>query len=154
MQHKYWLEKDSNLKTAIENDLGITGLDAEELFKSFSKEFNTDMSDLDFDKYFAYEGKEMDSFKGILVAPVAISGLLLLFIFFLIQCVVGLIILFFDKQKAKKIFGFSLTGTWGLYSRRRWPNKHPENTFNLGDLVASAVAGRFVKREKIHFKLI
>ncbi|WP_133273002.1 DUF1493 family protein [Hymenobacter radiodurans] len=154
MQVEYWLEADSGLRTAIEDDLGITGLDAEELLKAFSKQFDTDLTDLNFDQYFASEGMEINSLKGVLLAPIAIAFCALLLVWFFVQCLLSLLALPFDKQEARKVFEFSLIGKWGLYSRRRWPNTHPETTFNIGDLVASAAAGHFVKRERVRFVLV
>ena len=102
MQNEYWLEEDSGLKTSIENDLGITGLDAEELLKAFSKQFNTDLNNLNFGQYFAYEGQDINSFKGILLAPLTIVFCALLLICFFVQCLLSVLVLLFDKQKAKK----------------------------------------------------
>ncbi len=153
VQDKYWLEQDSTLKTSIEDDLGITGIDAEELLNAFSELFNVDLCNFDFDEYFAYEGKAINNPIDILLTPLAVMAMALLLVAFFAQCLLSLAILPLNKRKAKEVLDFSLTSQWGIYSRRRWPNKNPERTFNIGDLVASAVAKRFVKREQIRFVL-
>ena len=44
-----------NRDTLIENDLGVTGDDAEDLIQAFSKKFKVDISKFDFSKYFYSE---------------------------------------------------------------------------------------------------
>lgn len=41
-----------SLETSIEDDLGVTGDDAEELIIEFSSRYNVDISSFDFTKYF------------------------------------------------------------------------------------------------------
>ncbi len=48
------LEKIS-LETRLAEDLGIDGDDALEFFENFSQEFQVDLSNFQFDKYFGYE---------------------------------------------------------------------------------------------------
>ncbi len=43
-------------ETTLEGDLKITGQDAYDFIESFSKEFNVDIKDLNWSKYFAGEG--------------------------------------------------------------------------------------------------
>lgn len=40
------------LSTQIEDDLGVTGVDAEQLIKSISKKFGVDISEFNYEKYF------------------------------------------------------------------------------------------------------
>jgi acyl carrier protein len=64
---KYWSVSANNLSkdTRLEDDLGITGDDAVELFDKFSKEFHIDISDLDLRKYFESEGVGLINFSRI-----------------------------------------------------------------------------------------
>jgi acyl carrier protein len=40
------------METSIENDLGVTGDDGEDLIIEFSKKYNVDINNFDFTKYF------------------------------------------------------------------------------------------------------
>jgi hypothetical protein len=42
--------------TDIEKDLGVTGIDAEEFMRNFQREFEVDLSNFRFDRYFGGEG--------------------------------------------------------------------------------------------------
>lgn len=49
-------------ETDIENDLGLTGNDAEEFIADFSEKFKVDISEFDFKSYFLAEGIDFSSF--------------------------------------------------------------------------------------------
>ncbi len=42
--------------TSVEDDMGITGMDAVDFINDYAKEFNVDISEFDFTKYFYAEG--------------------------------------------------------------------------------------------------
>lgn len=62
---KYWSVPVNRLsqETKLEDDLGITGDDAVDFFDKFSKEFNIDLSALDFRRYFESEGVGLINFS-------------------------------------------------------------------------------------------
>ncbi len=54
---KVWHQEKSSLSenTRLQHDLGLDGTDAEEFMEAFSKEFNVDMSEFEFDSHFGPE---------------------------------------------------------------------------------------------------
>ena len=53
----YWDTKSGlTRETRISEDLRIEGDDADQLMQEFSSEFNVDLSDFEFEKYFMHEG--------------------------------------------------------------------------------------------------
>lgn len=58
------------METSIENDLGITGDDGEDLIMEFSKKYNVDIKNFYFEKYFYPEPSVSSSAKEIKVLTV------------------------------------------------------------------------------------
>jgi len=55
----FWKDKSViNKNTELEEDLGITGDDADEFLYDYSKKFNVDMSDFVINDYFLAEGED------------------------------------------------------------------------------------------------
>src|SRR4051794_19964564 len=54
---EFWLEEICDLRcdTRLEEDLGMTGLDASEFLEAFSAEFEVDLAGLEFHKHFGPE---------------------------------------------------------------------------------------------------
>lgn len=61
--------------TLIENDLRVTGDDAEELIVAFSKKYNVDVSQFLFTKYFYNEAELFVFFSSKTIAPFTIGHL-------------------------------------------------------------------------------
>ena len=152
VQKNYWWEDDTTLKTALEDDLGITGDDAVRLLVNFGEEFRINWDGTDFTCYINLEDPE-NTIKGSLIAFVLFPLLLLLLSFYLNQLLLALLVWPFSQEQAKWLVAFSLHKE---ISNRFWPQpvRSSEATFNVGDLVASVAAGRFVKRERVRFVLI
>jgi hypothetical protein len=49
-------ENKLNANTRISEDLGLEGDDADDFMQAFSKKFNVDLANFNFDEYFASEG--------------------------------------------------------------------------------------------------
>ena len=149
VQKNYWWEADTTLKTALENDLGITGDDAVELLVQVEKEFRVDWQGLNFTHYFTPEGANGYTVAVLLGLPILAMQLT----FFAGQLLLALLVWPFSTEQAKWLVAFSLHKE---ISSRFWPQpvRLPEETFNVGDLVASVAAGRFVKREQVRFVLV
>lgn len=142
---EYWWEDDSNLKTHIEDDLGITGDDAAELMQKFSKKFNVDLTGFDFMKSFDPEGVDL-SFL-LLIPPLLIALLVALVKYSLI----ALAYIFSYKLyrrlrtfKARSIFEGAI----------KMLQREGRETLTIGDLVASAACGKFKLRREVQFKLV
>ena len=149
VQKNYWWEDDTTLNTALEDDLGITGDDAVELLVQAEEKFGVDWQGLNFTQYFTSEGADMNLIK----IWFNLSLLALLLTFFSGQLLLALLVWPFSTEQAKWLVAFSLHKE---ISNRFWPQpvRLPEETFNVGDLVASVAAGRFVKRERVRFVLV
>jgi hypothetical protein len=63
-----------NKNTLIEDELGITGDDGIELIFNYSKQFNVDVTDFKFDKYFHPEPGVFNTFKKTIL-PIRINDL-------------------------------------------------------------------------------
>jgi acyl carrier protein len=48
--------KKLTLNTSVEKDMGLSGLDAVDFIRDYSKEFNVDITTFDYSKYFYAEG--------------------------------------------------------------------------------------------------
>lgn len=111
-----------NLRTSINYDLGILGLDWDTFLEEYESEFNAQLHGLVYTDYF---DEEVPSLKNILLIPIRILWLLLVY---LPARLLGI--------NKKRIF---------------WYKEQPPLT--VGDLVLSAIAGQFVKREKAEIKI-
>ena len=60
--------------TLVENSLGVTGGDAEDLIMAFSKKYNVDISNFNFTKYF-YDEPGVFNFQNRVIEPFTIGHL-------------------------------------------------------------------------------
>ena len=65
-----------NNSTLIENDLGVTGLDAVELIKLFGKTFGVDLTNFTYEKYF-YPEPSVFIWKTTTILPLTVGDLYL-----------------------------------------------------------------------------
>ncbi len=142
---EYW-DEENTLRTKIEEDLGITGIDAAELMDKFAQTYKVDLSEFDFSKHFSPEG-----FSG---NPIVIVFAAILLIGFIIKMVVALAIYPFDPTLNKKIQHYSLSDGMSNVFRKIWPDEERLQDVTIQDLVTSAVTGKFTKRETVKFELI
>ena len=131
-----------NLRTAIEDDFGIVGLDTEMLLVEFGKKYQVDLTNFDFTGLITPEPNFIDS--GDLIR------LLLLIPAWFIKAALALVCWPFNHSCAMVIWKTSLRKTL-LTSPAFSP---PAQVLRVGDFVASAAAGYFVKREQVRFVLV
>ena len=129
LQENYWIEKDTNSKTKIEEDLGITGYDADELIEKFELRFNTNMKDLNFAEYFYCEG----------------------FSVFPIRVLLKLFLLPF----AILVLPFSFTMFKEMIFHNPLHNINSEKkSLTVGDLIASSFTHKFTLQRDVIIKLV
>ncbi|QNF31853.1 DUF1493 family protein [Adhaeribacter swui] len=138
---EYWWEDDTNFKSSIENDLGITGDDAVELLEKFAQKFKVDLDGFDFSKYFSPEG--------VYVNPLLIPIIALLITLFLVKTFIAGIVYPFDSEQGKKIFNFINSDQINKFFNKIWPSKLEKLT--VEDLITTAIKGKFIKRETVKF---
>ena len=133
LEENYGIEKNTNSKASVEDDLGITGDDAYELIQKFEQAFIVDMSSLIFTEYF-YTESETDIFTPGFVW-LLLKSFLLPF---------AILILPFSWSACKEIL---------LYN--------PFNSINpgkkqltVGDLVTSSFTHKFSLQNEVVLKLI
>lgn len=145
LKSEYWWEDNSNLKTIIEDDLGITGDDASELMEKFSTKFNVDLAGFNFMKFFSPEG--VDPIALLLIPP---------FIIALLVALVKYSMVIFAYVFSNKLYRWLLKfKTRSIIQRAaQMLEREGKGTLTVGDLVASAVCGQFVSREDMMFRLI
>ncbi len=131
------------LRTAVEDDWGVAGLDTEELLVAFGEKYRVDLSRFDFTGFISPEGMTLGQgcFATVVAGP-------LLALWLIKAALAGLCWLFIRSWAAV---------IWQLSVRQiLWPTK-PRPTLEVlttGDFVASAAAGHFVKRERVRFVLV
>ncbi|MBW3126943.1 DUF1493 family protein [Hymenobacter profundi] len=128
------------LRTAVEDDWGVAGLDTEELLLAFGEKYRVDLTKFDFTGFISPEG--LTPWQGC-VATVLLPSLLFLW---LIKTAVAGLCWLFNRSWASAIWHFSLTSIGSK------PRPYSE-VLTTGDFVASAAAGLFVKRERVRFAL-
>ncbi|MFC0609796.1 hypothetical protein ACFFGQ_18805 [Rufibacter quisquiliarum] len=111
-----------NLRTSINYDLGILGLDWDIFLEEYEVTFKAQLHGLIYTDYF---DEEVPPLKDILLIPIRIFWLLLVYI-------------------PARLVGINK-------NRIFWYKEQPPLT--VGDLVLSAIAGQFVKREKAEIKI-
>jgi len=136
------------LKSSLEDDLSLYDDDISFLLEEFATKFTVDFRQSDFDRYFTSGSSEGGLLRQLVMYPITLAYVGFLLIFWLGQQALALLVWPFSTPQAEWIMDFSLNEY--IYPQ---PKKPAVDTFNVGDLVASAVAGRFVKREHARFVL-
>jgi hypothetical protein len=138
------VDETPTLRTAVEDDFGLAGLDTESLILEFSEKYQVDLSKFDFTGFISSEGPD-----SIIGGYIAVIVMLLVFPIWLCKLLIALLFWPFSKLMAKSISGFSILGFFSPHKPR------PLNeVLTTGDFVASAALGRFVKREQVKFTLV
>lgn len=138
------VDETPTLRTAVEDDFGLAGLDTESLILEFSEKYQVDLSQFDFTGFISSEGQD-----SIIGGYVAVIVMLLILPVWLCKLFIALLFWPFSKSMAKLIAEFSILGFFSSHKPR------PLNeVLTTGDFVASAALGRFVKREQVKFTLI
>ncbi|QJX48536.1 DUF1493 family protein [Hymenobacter taeanensis] len=143
-----WWEDAYNLRTGIEEDMGCGGEDTEELLLSFSERFSVDISNFDFTGLISSEpgsdGNPLYTF--LLLFYVAVY-----LIAWVVKLLVGIFYWPFNPKSATKLIKEPIGNPFA--SELQQP-KSPQEILTIGDLVASAAAGHFVKRERVRFVIV
>jgi hypothetical protein len=139
------------LKTAIEDNLGIVGLDTQELIFEFSEAYTVDLSKFDFTGCISPEpsGNPL-----ILVLLPLYAGLFILA--WIANIIAALFYAPFSLQKAELMLKAGIDKPSTIARELIFPDLHPRPTnqiLTIGDFVASAATGYFVKREQVRFVL-
>ena len=131
LQENYWVEKDTNSKTKIEDDLGITGDDAAELIQKFEQQFHVNMNGLNFTEYFYCEGEGTDIF------PINLFHKLILLPF-------AVLILPFSFATFKEMIFYNPLSN--ITSEKK--------SLFVGDLITSSFTNKFTLQRDVVIKLI
>ncbi|MGI4741150.1 MAG: DUF1493 family protein [Janthinobacterium lividum] len=131
-------EQSPSFKTRIEDDLGCSGDDMVELLEKFSKTYYVDVANFDFTGLISPEGG--DVLGCLLAAAYFLVG-------WLLKTLAGLLCWPFDSQLAQHLWQQHVPAFW------RPANAQPK-PLNIGDFVASAAVGQFVRREQVYFRLV
>ncbi|MDB5267001.1 MAG: hypothetical protein JWP58_41 [Hymenobacter sp.] len=138
------------LRTAIEDDLGMIGLDTEELLRTFGQQFRVDLTRFDFTGLISPEPGGN---------PLVVLLLLLYVALWLLAWVANGIAALcwapFSLVRARRMLQAGIGALPPVVqslspAARPWPTAQ---VLTVGDLVASAATGYFVKRERVRFVL-
>jgi len=129
--------------TRIEDDWGCTGDDLVELLEEFSKIFRVDVENFDFTGLIRPEG--LDPVVAIWFFPLVAYFL----VGWLLKTLVGLLSWPFDSQVANRLWQRPVPAFWRPADATAQPKP-----LNIGDFVASAAVGQFVRREQVYFRLV
>ena len=139
------------LRTAIEDDLGMIGLDTEELLVGFGKQFRVDLTRFDFTGLISPE-----STGNPLVALLVLLYLALWLLGWVANGVAALCWAPFNWAKARLMLEGGVDAPTTVVRELLFPEARPRPTsqiLTIGDFVASAATGYFVKRERVRFIL-
>ena len=131
------------LSTASEDDFEIGGLDTESLLLAFGADYHVDLMEFDFTSFSSEEPGVGDD---LLFFP----KLLLFLGCWLGKTIVALLVWPISALRARRIWVLPTLSFW--FPARFPPAKRlPSEVLTVGDFVASAALGRFVKREQVCF---
>jgi Protein of unknown function (DUF1493) len=131
LDDNFGIEKNTSSKSRIEDNLGITGDDADEMIQKFEQYFNVDMRNLSFSEYFYCEGENGGIFP-------------LLFLLKLFLFPVAVLILPFSYTTFKGII---------FYSPFEGGNS-PKKALTVGDLITSSFTHKFTLQSDVIIKLV
>lgn len=133
------------LRTGVEEDMGIVGLDTEELLLSFSKQFSVDVSKFDFTGMISPEpGAGCTPLYGF----VFLFFLAIYILAWTSKLLTGLIYWPFNPKAATSLIEEPV-GNPFIFAPKPY-----QEVLTVGDFVASAAVGHFVKRERVRFVLV
>ncbi|WP_162910556.1 DUF1493 family protein [Hymenobacter oligotrophus] len=143
-------EAEYGLRTGVEEDMGSAGLDTEQLLCEFSEQFRVDVSKFDFTGFISPEGFQ-DGGTPLWI----ILGLFFLAVYVIAwttKFLIGAIYWPFNPKAATSFINEPIGNPF--HSTPAPPRKSQHDILTIGDFVASAAAGYFVKRERVRFVFI
>ena len=139
------------LHTAIEDDLGMCGLDTEELLLGFGKQYQVDLTRFDFTGCISGETHEFSCLLVLVLLPLYLALFLLAWA---ANVLAALCWAHFSLSRAELMLKAGIGKPLTIVQTLLFPNYKPRSsaqTLTIGDFVASAAAGYFVKRERVRF---
>lgn len=141
------------LRTAVEDDLGITGLDTEALLVDFGRDYRVDLTKFDFTGCISDESQEFSCLLVLVLLPLYVVLFLLAWA---ANALVALCWAPFNLSKANLMLRAGVGKPSAIVQTLLFPHYQPRpsaQVLTIGDFVASAAAGYFVKRERVRFVL-
>lgn len=127
------------LRAELEYALAITGLDTELLLLEFAEAYGVDITAFDFTDLLLPDGPNL--LDMLLFFP----GVVYLLVGWLLKLL---------KNPLNKSFPRSLAQGIAQQTATSWPPKPQQPLLTIGDFVASAAVGRFVRRGQVLFRLV
>jgi len=151
VQEQSGVDESLTLRTAIEDDLGLAGIDTEELLLAFGTRYQVDFNGFDFTGCISPEpsGNPM-------VAPLLVLYAVLFVLGWLANGVAALCWAPFNWGKAQLMLRAGIGSPAAIARELLYPEARPRpvtQVLTVGDLVASAAVGFFVKRERVRLTL-
>ncbi|MBF9220491.1 DUF1493 family protein [Hymenobacter ruricola] len=142
------------LRSALEDDFGLIGLDTEALLLQFGEQYQVDLTRFDFTDCISAETLP----ASCLLVPVLLPLYLALFLLgWAAHIVAALCQAPFNSARARVMLRAAAGRSATIADTLLFPNVRPrprEKILTIGDLVASAATGYFVKRERVRFVLV
>ncbi len=131
------------LRTELENELSLTGDDLVETITEFADAYRVDVMAFDFTGLISPEG--MDA-----VAPLfCLLAMIYFLVGWLLKTAVALFCWPFNHHLARRIWQQQVPAFWRAAAEQAQPK-----ALTIGDFVASAAVGQFVRREQVYFRLV
>lgn len=141
------------LRSAIEDDFGVCGLDTESLLTQFGEQYRVDLTQFDFTDCISDETSESSCLSVIVLLPLFLA---VFTIAWAANIVAAICIAPFGLQKARLMLRGGVGNPATIARALLFPNWKPrpvDKILTVGDFVASAATGYFVKRKKVRFVL-
>ena len=142
------------LQTAIEDDLGITGLDTESLLLDFGTKYRVDLTRFDFTGCISSETSEYSCLLVLIMLPLYLALFLLAWA---ANSIAAICWAPFSLSKARLMLKGGIGEPSTIVRTLLFPRYQPRPSgqiLTIGDFVASAATGYFVKRERVRFVLL
>jgi hypothetical protein len=141
------------LRSAIEDDFGVCGLDTESLLLQFGEQYQVDLTRFDFTGCISDESTEYSCVLVLLLLPAFLALFLLAWTANIIAAVCYAP---FGIEKARLMLQAGIGNPATIARTLLFPSVRPrpqEKILTVSDFVASASTGYFVKRENVRFVL-
>jgi hypothetical protein len=143
VQQQLGCEVEQGLATSIEDDMGSYGLDTIELLESFAAQFTVDVTGFDFTGLITPESRGNPLNLIVFLLFIAVYA-----IAWTTKSVIGLVYWPFNPKAAIRLITEPIGNPFASKPKPR------HDILTVGDFVASAAAGHFVKRERVRFVLV
>jgi hypothetical protein len=128
-----------SLRAELEYALAIAGLDTELLLLEFAETYGVDITAFDFTDLLLPDGPDL--LDTLLFFPI-------------VACLLVGWLLNILRTLLSELFPANLTQLIERQSFTLWQPKPQRPLLTIGDFVASAAVGRFVRREQVYFRLL